>query len=355
MENETEQVAETTNQAIPSSDFNLYDAPVVQAPVETPSSEEIKPIEEVKPETVQETPKETETPVEAPVIQEKVVEKIIEKLPEFKDEYSKQLFEAIQEGKEQELYEYLRNKNTDYNTMSDVDVVKKQMKLQNPTWGDKYIDVEFKTKYGNLSQPKDLSQIDSELEPEEYQKAVEFNESLEMKEVLLGQAATDARISLENTKKTIEFPKIAKEEVVAQEQALTQEQVDELNRKWEANVEAEIPKLSDLKINVNGEEIVYKITQEDKDAKLAYMKDYNGQKMALDRGWIDADGNENVLKIAEDLFILENYQKVIASAATQMKTTATKEVLAEIKNIDLKPDSKSPDAPQVDLGQLLYG
>jgi len=354
MENETEQVAETTNQPIPSSDFNIYDAPVTQDTVETPSSEENKPTEEVKTEAVVETPKEIETPVETPVIQEKVVEKIVEKLPEFKDEYSKQLFESLLEGKDSEVYEYLKAKNTDYNTMSDVDVVKKQMKLQNPTWGDKYIDVEFKTKYGNLSQPKDLSQLDPELEPEEYQKAVEYNESLEMKEVLLGQAATDARIALENTKKTIEFPKIAKEEVV-QEQALTQEQVDELNRKWEANVEAEIPKLSDLKINVNGEEIVYKITQEDKDAKLAYMKDYNGQKMALDRGWIDADGNENVLKIAEDLFILENYQKVIASAATQMKTTATKEVLAEIKNIDLKPDPTSPDTPKVDLGQLLYG
>jgi len=354
MENETEQVAETTDQAIPSSDFNIYDAPVYQAPEEKPSTDEIKPVEEVKPEPVVQEPVKPESEVVEPVIQEKVVEKIVEKLPEFKDEYSKSLFESLLEGKDSEVYEYLKAKNTDYNTMSDVDVVKRQMKLQNPTWGDKYIDVEFKTKYGNLSQPKDLTQIDPELEPEEYQKAVDYNEALEMKEVLLGQAATDARIALENTKKTIEFPKIAKEEVVSQK-PLTQEEVDELNRQWEAKVEAEIPNLSDLKINVNGEEIVYKITDEDKKAKLEYMKDYNGQKMAQDRGWIDAEGNENVLKIAEDLFILENYQKVIASAATQMKTTATKEVLAEIKNIDLKPDPTSPDAPKVDLGQLLYG
>lgn len=351
---ENNETTETTPQPIPSTEFNLYGETSTSSLAVPEKTTETTSIVEA-PVTTATEPKVDPTTTTDPVIQEKVVEKIVEKLPEFKDEYSKQLFEALLEGKDSEVYEYLKTKNTDFNTMSDVDVVKKQMKLQNPTWGDKYIDVEFKNKYGNLAQPKDLSQIDPELDAEDYQKALEYNDALEMKEVLLSQAAIDARIALENTKKTVEFPKITQTEAPVSTQPKTQEEVDELNRKWEEKVTSDMANLSDFKFKVGDEEIVYKITDEDKASQTAYMKEYSGMKMAQDLGWVDADGNENVLKIAEDMLKLKNFDKVVASTATQMKTTATKEVVAEIKNLDLLPTPSTTETEQVSLGKLLYG
>lgn len=350
---------ETPDQAAPVADLNIWDAPaptpqqVIEPVVEAPKTEEVKvetpPVEQNKVETP--APKE-EVKVE-PVVTEKIVEKIVEKAPEFKDEYSKHIYEAILEGKEGELFEYLTRKNKDYDVMADVDVVKEKLKLDNPTWTTKDIDAEMKFKFGTLPEKKDLSAINQELDPEAYDKAVEFNDQIEHKELLLVREARDARIALNETKKNIEFPKIAKEEAPVTNE-LTQDEIDELNRQWDAHVEQEMPKLSDFKFKVGDEEVSYKISDEDKASQTEYMKGFTGEKVAKDLGWIDEDGNENVLKIAEDMLKLKNIDKIIASAATQMKTSATKEVVAEIKNVDLtNKNTSSPEVAQ-DLGAFIW-
>jgi len=325
------------------------------APIETPSHEpEVNgvPIKDVTVEPVKTTEVKTFESTPEPVIQEKVIEKIVEKYPEFKDEYSKQLFDAIQNGKENELYDYLSRKNKDYNTMSDVDVVKENLKITNPSWTDKDIANEIKFKYGNIPEKKDLSLIDREEDPEGYEKAERFNDDVDHKELLLSRDARDSRIALEQTKKTIEFPKI--ENVSNQPEGPTQEQLDEEQRQWELQVDAEMPKLSDFKFKIGDEEITYRITNEDKADQTAYMKSFTPQKLASELGWVNEDGSYNISKLAEDVLKLKNIDKIIASSATQMKTSATKEVIAEIKNVDLTQKSTSPELAQKSIGELLW-
>lgn len=345
MENNEQQVEST-----PSQDFNPWEDNQVTTPVQevinTPEVVEETPVVEAKEEVI--------APVVEPVITEKIVEveKIVEKMPEFKDDYSKQLFDAIREGKEDLLYDYLSKKNRNYNTMADSDVIREKMKLDNPTWTDEDVDVEMDYKFGDIAELKDLDAIDKEIDPDEYQKAVEFNRSVRQKELLRTREARDARQALNESKKTIEFPNIQQESKV-EETPLTQDQIDELNRAWEEKVSSAIPNLSDFTFKVGDEEVSYKITDEDKASQLEYMKDFNGQKVFTDLGWIDKDGNENVLKIAEDLLKLKNFERIVSSSASQMKTTAKKEVIADIKNIDLnKTTTKHEIAP--DLGAQLW-
>lgn len=348
---------EIENEVKSTSELNVWESSTPTTPEIAPeivdSTPEIaidpKPESGSTPEPAHETiPPVTEKIVEV----EKIVEKIVEKHPEFKDDYSKTLYEKLLGGDEDELYSYLSEKKKNFETMSDMDVVKEKIKKDNPSWSGKDIDSEIKFKYGKSLEYIDLDSIDVDVDPDKYEQAEKYNEDVDRRILLLERDARDSRSWLNENKKSIELPKIAKEEIQHPKQP-TQEEIDELNQKWVDHVTQEMPKLSDFKFKIGDEEVTYKITDEDKVSQTEYMKDFNGQKIATDLGWIDENGNENVLKIAEDMLKLKNFEKILSSAGTQVKTSATKEVIAEIKNVDLAPKSSSPEL-STSVAELLW-
>lgn len=266
-----------------------------------------------------------------------VEERVVEKYPEMSAE-AKQLLDALQAGREEEVFNYLSEKRKDYSTMSDYDVVKENLIRSNPTWTEKDIAIEIKTKYGNLSAKKDLSEIDEDIYPDEYERAVQFNELIDERETILARDAREARRLLDDQKKNIEFPKLTQE---VQNQP-TEAEIAEANKQWEDLVSSEVPKLSDFKYKLNGEDVIYKITDEEKTNLTNTMKNFNASEYLSKRGWYDQDGNPNVLKISEDVYKLENEGKMIGSVATQIKTATRKEVISrDIKNIDMDDKSSS--------------
>jgi hypothetical protein len=329
LDNFDEQIVETTTEGaeIVSSNDNTP-APVVDSAVEIVLPEGATIVED-------ETPQEISP--EAIVEPAPVLEKVVEKYPEMSAE-ARQLLEALQAGKEEEVFNYLSEKRKDYATMSDYDVVKENLIRSNPTWTEKDIAIEIKSKYGNLAAKKDLSEIDEDIYPEEYEKAVQFNELIEERETILARDAREARRLLDEQKKTIEFPKLT-EEVKNQP---TEAEIAEANKQWEEMVTNEVPKLSNFKYKLNGEDVVYKITDEEKVNLTNTMKNFNASDYFLKRGWYDQDGNQNILKMAEDVYKLENEGKMIGSVATQIKTATRKEVISrDIKNIDMDDKSSS--------------
>lgn len=314
------------------------DEPIVEPVIEPEPTPEVTPVVEQKQE---------------PVIQEKIVEveKIIEKLPEFKDEYSKSIYQAIAEGKEDQLYNYFQEKLKDYNSMSEIDLVKEKLQKENPNWTSKDIEVEVKHKYGKNLEFKDLDGLDEE--SKEYEQAVSYNEQVERNLNLLERDARDSRQWLNEQKKNIELPKINTEPVAPQTQQYTQEEIDAFNKQWEETVEAEIPNLSDLSWKVGDEEVSYKTTDEDKAGMKEFMKNFNDVDYLTKRGWYDDKGQINVLKVAEDVRILENIDKIISATVSQSKVSATKEVVADIKNINFSKNTQSA-AGVLNLGDKLW-
>ena len=323
--------------------FEQQDSTTVQDEfVNTASSEEtiVAPandaIEIVLPEgaeIISDEAEEIVTP-EAVVVAE---EKVVERYPEMSDD-AKKLLEALQAGKEDELFNYLSEKRKDYEAMSDYDVVKENIMRSNPNWTEKDVAIELKSKYGGLSAKKDLSQIDEDIYPDEYKSAVEFNELIEERETILARDAREARRVLDEQKKNIEFPKLTQE---VQNQP-TDEEIAEANKQWEAMVVSEVPKISDFKYKLNGEDVVYKITEEERTNLTETMKGFNASEYLSKRGWFDQEGNPNILKISEDVYKLENQGKMIGSVATQIKTATRKEVISrDIKNIDMDDKSSS--------------
>jgi hypothetical protein len=271
--------------------------------------------------------------VEDPIV-ETVVEKFIEtpkpELPELNED-AKRIYEALAEGKEEEVLKYLSERRKDYSVMSDFDVVKEGLRKEHPDWTDKRLDLEFKTKY-NIPTKKDLSEIDADVYPDEYEKAVSYNDTVLEKENLLALQAEEYRIKLESNKSKIEFPKITDN---IQSTEPTPEQIAESIEQWQNQVVSEVPKINDFKYRVNGEDVVYKITPDEKTALTETMKEFNTGEYLTKRGWFDQEGNPNILRITEDVYRLENEGKMIGSVATQIKTATRKEVISkDIKNID---------------------
>lgn len=329
LDNFEEQVIEPATTETVEQETEVVDAPApVDSAVEIvlPEGAEIATEDEAVEVAVNET------------VEPQVVEKVVERYPEMSED-AKKLLEALQAGKEDEVFNYLSEKRKDYSTMSDYDVVKENLIRSNPTWTEKDIAIELKARYGNLSAKKDLSEIDEDIYPEEYQRAIEFNEAIEERETILARDAREARRVLEEQKKNIEFPKLTQEAV---EPEIDPEEIARANKMWEDMVDAEVPKLSDFKYKLNGEEVVYKITNEEKVALTNTMKNFNASEYLSKRGWFDQDGNPNILKITEDVYRLENEGKMIGSVATQIKTATRKEVISrDIKNIDMDDKSSS--------------
>jgi hypothetical protein len=314
----------------------------------TPQVEAPQPIEEAGIPIVETTEEAgIEIPVEQakvePATQERVVEKIVEKQLEFIDDYSKSLYESLSTGTDEEAYKYLQEKYKDYNNMADVDVIKMKLQRDNPSWNQKDLDAEIKFKYGKNLEYKDLESIDRDEEPEKYAAAEQYNDDVERKLNSIERDARDSRNFLNEQKKNIELPKIAKAENVAQAAQPTAEEIEAHNKAWELSVETELPKLSDLSFKVGDEEVSYKATNEEKAALMAKMKNFSDVDYLTSRGWYDEKGNMNILKVAEDVRKLENIDKIISSVSTQLKTSVTKDVKASIKNIDLKPQSQSTE------------
>ena len=325
LDNFEEQVVETTQEGTEIvTAGNELETPVADYSVEIVLPEGATIIEEESnKEIVEEQPQ--------------VVERVIEKYPEMNED-AKKLFAAFQSGNEEEVFNYISEKRKDYSSMSDFDVVKESLIRSNPTWTERDIAIEIKSKYGSLSGKKDLSSIDEDIYPEEYQSAIEYNELIDERETILARDAREARRTLDEQKKNIEFPKFTQEA----ENQPTDEEIAEANKQWEEMVASEVPKISNFKYKLNGEDVVYKITEEEKVNLTTTMKNFNASDYLSKRGWFDQEGKPNILKISEDVYKLENEGKMIGSVATQIKTATRKEVISrDIKNIDMDDKSSS--------------
>lgn len=334
-----------------NGETTTVEAPVNQEPeivtindVETPEIVTEAPIETAVVETQTEVVAEESTIVELssePTTKEviKEVEKIVEKYPEFKSEKAKAIYESIlasdDDNAEKLFYDYLREKNRDYKVMSDIDVVKTAIEKANPQWNKADIDLELKSKYGDELIKIDLSAIDKELDPSEYDDAVKHNKLVDANLNLIARDARDNRYQLINDQKSLELPKIEKQATSTQVmQEPTAEEIAENKRTWDARVEEQTKDgLRDFKIKIGDKDFAYKFTDEERASVVNETKDFNFNEFALKRGWIDAEGNSNALKLAEDVQKLNNFEKIIKAFATQSKTQGTKEAIKDIKNI----------------------
>jgi hypothetical protein len=330
-------IQETTEEVTPIVEEEI---PVATETIETVIADEIPVAVEVStPPTVNETIRE--------------VEKIVEKYPEM-DEYTSELFNALMEGKEDVLLNYLSEKNRNYSTMSDYDVVKANLIKANPKYTDEIAELKLERTYGELVKI-DINKIDQELQPDEYADALLHNKTVDQNLKMLKVDAFDARLALEAAKKEIKLPKIAAQVAEVPKQP-TEEEIAQGRAAWETTVATEVPKVKEFAWKIGDEEVSYKISDVELSNTLDIMKNLNNNTLALELGWIDKDGKQDVAKIAGDVRFLKSKQQIVSSIYSQGKTAGAKGTAANIKNLDLSNKSQTTVAPTpADIGSLGFG
>lgn len=257
---------------------------------------------------------------------------------------------------EQELFDYLTIKNTDYSEISDLDIMAAYVESEHSNWDNEDVQLELEQRYGAaLFQDKiDLEEIDRDLDPEAYKEAVKLNKEIDRAQKLLKRDAMEKRIELEEIKSNIKLPISGKqpEDNVKQEaesslesQGLTQEEIERYEREWIAAVEKEVPTLDEFNFKLGDEDVSYKVTEDEKKQMVETMKNFNAENYLVQRGWVNQDGSPNVKKITEDVYILENNEKMFKSGWTQAKEKAKMDLIGkDLKNIDLSSPGQTFDA-----------
>jgi len=257
---------------------------------------------------------------------------------------------------EDALYEYLSLKKTDYSTVPDIDVVAGFISSEHPNWDTDDIEFELEQKYGSaLFEDKiDLSEIDKDVYPDEYKEAVKINKEIDKAQKLLKRDALEKRAELEELKQNIQLPtsgnkqpdnNVSKPSEEETQQGLSQEQIQYLQQQWLDSVERDVPSVNEFKFNLGDEEVSYKVTEVEQQQLVQKMRDFNAESYLVDRGWVNQDGTPNVKKITEDVYILENAEKMFKSGWTQAKEKAKMDIIGkDIKNINLGSPNTSFDA-----------
>lgn len=257
---------------------------------------------------------------------------------------------------EQELYEYLTIKNTDYSQISDLDIMTGYIEGEHGNWDDEDVQLELEQRYGAaLFMDKiDLNEIDQDIDPDGYKEAVKLNKEIDRAQKLLKRDAMEKRVELEEIKANIKLPISGKqpEDNVKQEaekpsgpQGPTQEEIERYQQEWIAAVEREVPTLDEFNFKLGDEDVSFKVTEDEKKQMVETMKNFNAESYLVQRGWVNADGSPNIKKITEDVYILENNEKMLKSGWTQAKEKAKMDLIGkDIKNIDLGSPAKTFDA-----------
>jgi hypothetical protein len=118
-----------------------------------------------------------------------------------------------------------------------------------------------------------------------------------------------------------------------------------MQQEWISAVEKGVPEVSEFKFKLGDEDVSYKITEDEQKQLVDKMKGFNAENYLLERGWLNQDGSPNVKKITEDVYILENNEKIFRSGWTQAKEKAKMDLISkDIKNINLDRSPETFDA-----------
>jgi hypothetical protein len=277
---------------------------------------------------------------------------------EEEDDYYEPQYQApvtLEDLDEDTIYEYLSIKKTNYDEVNDIDVVAGFISSENPKWDTDDIEFELEQKYGSaLFEDKiDLQEIDKDIYPDEYKEAVKINKEIDRAQKLLKRDALDKRAELEDLKQNIQLPtsgrrsddNVNEYSAETTQQGLSQEQIQYLQQQWLDSVERDVPGVNEFKFNLGDEEVSYKVTEVEQQQLVQKMRDFNAENYLVDRGWVNQDGTPNVKKITEDVYILENAEKMFKSGWTQAKEKAKMDIIGkDIKNINLGSPNTSFDA-----------
>jgi hypothetical protein len=254
---------------------------------------------------------------------------------EFKDSVSKTLFDAIKEGKADDVYEILnQQKRLEKLTSSEltpnlaVDIIKTNIQSKYKDLSQDEVDLLFYDQYFVPSKPEqgyDESDEDYSTKVKTWQSQVDYVDKKMMIE------AKVIRPELEKLKSELRLPDIygqEKQEAASQEEFELQQKARSV---YEKTLESDFNNFKGFDVTVKDEEvempISYSVSDEEKSALKNRLSDFDVVDYYENR-WFNKDGTPNVKQTMQDIYLLENFDKISKKLANE---AAAQMMVAHIK------------------------
>jgi hypothetical protein len=299
---------------------------------------------------------EVETKVETPSANELPTEESTLIDYKWENENAKNIYDSLVSGNVSEIADILYEQKvlSEIDTMNESDIIKLKLAYDYPDLTPQEIEEEFASKY---SVDKDFDKdLLSEDEVAVKTKQLEKQEKAVARE--MKKDVREAREHLQSLKQDISFPDILSqlqqsqqtvntEEIVnqylstkQQEQEVSYQQAREV---FEKSIDDGLKNFEGFNINYKDEDVQfdgkYSLTQEDRTQLQETMKSFDLESFYGSRYY--KDGKYDTKQIAEDIYLLQNKDKIVNSMVTQAVSKAKSDILKGIKNIDYTNSPKS--------------
>lgn len=278
---------------------------------------------------------------------------------EWKDDFSKTIYEKLVNKDVSELADMLYEQKvlSSLDTMSDADIIKLQMAYEYPDLTIDEIEEEFNLKYKVDMDIDEDTLTESEIQDkrkqlEKQQKAI----SREMKKTV-----REAKQSLQEMKKDIDFPDIISQiqsannapiseeaisQYLAKQQNEQQEAYAQARKAYESSIQDGLNSFDGFSVNYKDEDVQfdgkYNLTQEDKASLQESLKNFDLESFYGNRYF--KDGKYDTKQLAEDVYFLQNREKVVNAMVTQAVSKAKADLLKGMKNIDYSNQPRTSSA-----------
>lgn len=273
---------------------------------------------------------------------------------DFKNDVSKKIFDSIVSGNYAEvapiIYEQTVLSNLD--KLSDEEVLKLMIQYENPDMTESDVQKEYNDRYSHDEEQKDTSFM-TEDEIAEYNKSVERAKKRALKEVK--KDARDAMKYLSERKVDIELPNITEYmKSMAPKANDNSKEIEEYNNyiqteraKYESSIEKGIEAVNAFEMDYKDDDVSFKVNFTPNKEDLTTMKD-DLKKFTLEDfygpRYYDAEkGEYKTSVLAEDMYWINNRDKIIKSIVSQAVSSAKADMLKKIKGVSIgdSPSSRS--------------
>jgi hypothetical protein len=270
----------------------------------------------------------------------------------FKNDVSKKVFDAILSGNYNDIAPiiYEQTKLSNLEKLDTNDLIKMQMKYENPDMSEADINKEFSDRYEFEEEKVDTSFMTEE-EIASHNRSVEKSKKKLDKE--MKRDARDAIRFLSEKKQEIDIPNIndyIKSSSTAipdnsKEVAEYNQYMESERKKYEDSIEPSLEKITAFEMDYKDDEVNFKVNFLPNKEDMASMKDklksftledYFGPKY-----YNQEKGEYNTAKLADDIYWMENREKIVKSIVSQAVSSAKVDMLRKIKGVSINDSPHS--------------
>jgi hypothetical protein len=282
---------------------------------------------------------------------------------EFKDDVSKTLFDAIREGKADDVYQVLNQQKrleklttSELNTELAIEIVKENLKQKHRELNDEEVDILF---YDKFYVPLKPEQSFDETDEDYSNKVKSWEAQVDYTEKKLLIEAKMTRSELEKLKSEIQLPDIYNEAGRYAESQEEFELMQQARSTYEQTLNSDFQSFNGFNVSVKDEDveipITFNVAEEERLAMKNQLEDFDTDTYFEGR-WFNNDGRPNVQQIMADKYLLENRDKIFSKIANE---AASQRLLAHLKkngNININqtptPQGAKPDLSGIEAERL---